>query len=322
MNRTLANLVFGTFLALWTGVTGFAAASFAAGVWPQLRTYGFSETTGTVTRSDVVRASKSPRSKSVILDVEYRYRVGETEYVGRRYAYGSFGSNAKMWSAVRVTVPEGAEVPVYYSPNDPSDGVLRRGLMGFHLFVVWSLTPFALVAVGGWAVLIRSRRPRFHPGRVEQTVSGWRVRLPEFGRPAVFLLTALVVSFAGVFAIVFGLGTNPPVVVMLTAFAALFAVSATAARRWARYPVLEVDSDRRVVVAPDARAVPFAEVKEITVRSETIRTRNSRTPHTAYHVTAIKRDDGLVRLGQFNNPADAEALAAWVGERMAGETRP
>lgn len=320
MKRTLVSLVFGVFLVLWTGITGFAAGAFAVGTWPQLRTYGFAETTGTVTRSEVVRVSQSPKSKSVTLEVEYSYRVIETDFVGRRYAYGSFGSNAQMWSSVQKTVPAGANVPVYYAANDPADAVLCRGLMGFHLFVPWALMPFGIVAVGGWAVLIRANRPQFHPGRIEQTASGWRVRLPELGRAAVFLLTALIASFVGLFAIVFGLGTNPPIVVMVASYVMLFTVAMAAAVKWARYPILEVDNDRRVVVAPDGREVPFGEIKEIQIRSETIRTRNSRTSTTNYHVTIVKQDDGLVRIGQFKDTQNAEALQTWLHDRMAGRT--
>jgi hypothetical protein len=320
MNKPLASLLMGIFLVLWTGITGFAAGAFAVGTWPQLRTYGFAETTGTVTRSELVPVGKSPRKKSVTLEVEYSYQVNETNFVGRRYAYGSFGSNTKMWSSVQETVPLGAVVPVYYSVNDPADAVLYRGLMGFHLFVPWALMPFVIVAVGGWGVLLRANRPQFHPGRIEQTASGWRVRLPEFGRAAVFLLTALIVSFVGLFAIVFGLGTNPPIVVMVASYVILFAIAMAAAVKWARYPMLEVDSDRRVVVAPDRREVPFGEIKEIQIRSETIRTRNSRTPTTNYHVTVVKRDDGLVRVGQFNDMQNAEALIDWLNDRIAGRS--
>jgi len=60
--------------------------------------------------------------------VEYTYEVGGQAYTGRTIRFGfnpSFGNEAKAQAAL-ASYPVGAQVTVYYNPNNPAEAVLER----------------------------------------------------------------------------------------------------------------------------------------------------------------------------------------------------
>jgi hypothetical protein len=116
---------------------------------------------GRVVHSDVARQRK-PRGTRYWPDVRYEYTVDGRAYKGRqltawekRFSIEEPGE-ARRWAA---RYPQGAEVTVYYDPDDPHDGVLepgaaRRAWAGFYvgvgLIVAGVLIP--AVAIGKYAL--------------------------------------------------------------------------------------------------------------------------------------------------------------------------
>ena len=82
--------------------------------------------------------------------------VGGRRFTGTRYCYAAMGTNLGAWHRVQRQLPVGSRVPVAYDPADPSESVLRPGLTGMHLFMVWFLTPFNVIAVGGTSLTTAS----------------------------------------------------------------------------------------------------------------------------------------------------------------------
>ena len=82
-------------------------------------------TTGTVTLSTVEARSDSEGGTTYYPVVRYSYQVGGQIFQGSRIAPGMEvgGSGAGKVSA---RYPMGAQVPVYYDPQSPSDAVLEK----------------------------------------------------------------------------------------------------------------------------------------------------------------------------------------------------
>lgn len=93
--------------------------------------------------------------------VEYTYEVGGQVYTGRTIRFGfnpSFGSEAKAQAAL-ASYPVGAQVTVYYNPDNPAEAVLERkasatntGMILGIIFIAVSVClacPFLLWAVFG-----------------------------------------------------------------------------------------------------------------------------------------------------------------------------
>lgn len=308
------------FVLIWTA--GVALFDGLAGVvlWQQARTYDFAETEGVVTRSQLKSHREPKGGTTESLDVAYDYEVDGRRYTGTRYCYGAMGTGDATWSKVQRQLPVGKTVPVYHDPADPADAVLHRGPTGMTLFLFWFLTPFNVVMVVAWAHLLRNPRPRFDPRHVAATPTGWAVRLPGAGRLAVFAGVLLGVTFVGSLVIVFTGGFNPPVGLMGWAFAGAFAAAALAALLFARHPRLEVDDIARVVRLPPggrgAEEVPFADVREVAVAEEQKHGPKGAT-WVEYRCELHRADaDTPTRLATYRERADAEALAAWLREKV------
>lgn len=302
----------------WTAGTLAFDAFILGALYQQARALTFDTTDGTVTRSAVATGRDGDGGASHRLDIAYEYQVNGRRYTGTRYSRAEMGTNSKAWHAIRDELPVGTRVRVWYDPGDPADAVLRPGLTGFHLALVWFLTPFNLIMLGGWVMLALSRRGSFDPANrrwVRPTPSGVRVPLPTAGRAGRFAGCLLGITFAGTFVLGFGFGFNPPVLVGAGGYLAAVAVSIGFAARHVN-PVLEVNQLERVlrfVRAPEPVEVPFAAVRAVEVTHEETTDSEGGSTHR-YHCDLTRADapDAPLRVVTFHDAETAGRFAAWL----------
>jgi hypothetical protein len=319
MPANRAGACFGcVFMTLWTLVVIPFDVMIGYGWFQQLRTLGFETADGVITRS-AVRTEHGGDGLTHALEVAYDYEVDGRRYTGTRYAHGMFSTNTGAWHRVSAELPVGARVPVHHDPADPSDTVLVAGPTGVQLVMLWFLAPFNVIAVGGWCYVRRTGRPEFDPHdrrRVVATPGGWDVRLPGVGRVGVFAIVLGVFGFVGTFVWAFGWGFNPPV--WLIGTATVLAVCAAGAlaslnpRTW-----LEVSEAERTLRIGDT-AVAFEAVRSVDVEEE-VSTDSEGCTTRRFHCELVRRDDvptARVRLASYGRREDADALAAWLRERL------
>jgi hypothetical protein len=86
---------------------------------------GWSSTLGTVTNSFLERRRSSKGGSTSYPVVHYSYQVGGQSYQGRKVAPGMEVGGTGAGSVVG-RYPAGAQVMVFYDPQNPSDAVLER----------------------------------------------------------------------------------------------------------------------------------------------------------------------------------------------------
>jgi hypothetical protein len=308
------------FLGIWSLGTLTFDALIGWMVWHQARTAEFAETEGVITRSKLKSQRGSKRGVSYSLDVEYVYTIDGQTYTGTRYMYGEVSTNTRLWHDVQRELKVNKPVRVYYDPADPAEAVLRPGLSGMHLFMAWFLTPFNIIMLGGWVYLLRGRRTRFDPNdhrHVETTLTGAAVRLPGLGRLKAFNGTLLVITFIGIFVIAIGYGFNPPAHIMKWAFVGAFTLAGLAAITFGKPSRVEIDDIAQVLRLPGREAIAFADVRQVAVEE-----RRSAGPkgHPIVEYPCLLRltdaDAAPVEVAAYPDQADADALAAWLRQRL------
>jgi hypothetical protein len=304
--------IIGSFIA-WTCVVLALDAILGWALYQQFRAATFPTADGIIIRNEVKTTEEDGTTHRP--DVAYAYSVEGVRYTGTRYSTGEMGENSQAWHRVRDGLPVGTPVKVAYNPDDPVESLLRPGMTGFHLLMVWFLTPFNVLMIAVWVALRRPRRPEFDPAdprSVKQTATGYCVRLPGSGRAGCFGVVLAAVTFAGGFAWAVGWGFYPPVEFAAPAYVTAIALALMVAVRFPR-PRLEVDEAARVLKLP--AEVPFDTIRAVVATRE--ETRDSNGDVTAEHHCDLVRTDGsVVRAATFEEAAPAEALAAWLRERV------
>jgi hypothetical protein len=85
-------------------------------------------TSGTVLIS-TVQSKRTGRSRSTYPVVVYQYQVGGRDYQGQRIKAGEQFLNVRVAGQAQATVaryPSGANVTVYYNPQNPAESALER----------------------------------------------------------------------------------------------------------------------------------------------------------------------------------------------------
>lgn len=159
------------------GIAAFVFALFAAvACWFGFQTMQASadwpSTKGVIDSSTVER--KLGIKQKWQANVLYSYRVDGRAYSNNRLRFADTTGSAKHLQEAWVErYPAGAQVDVYYDPNDMSNSVLEPGggARGFLLV----LPPLLLIAIGSYflAVGLQMKRPK---KRVAGIVSGKRTR--------------------------------------------------------------------------------------------------------------------------------------------------
>ena len=71
------------------------------------------------------------RFEGYLGNVQYRYRVGATDYVGSRLSFEqAHVACAECWQSAIRPYPVGKTVIVFYDPRNPASAVLEPGLVG------------------------------------------------------------------------------------------------------------------------------------------------------------------------------------------------
>lgn len=306
---------------IWTGIVLVLDTVVAVTAYRQLRALTFPTTEGVVTRCEVTSKDDTD-GPTYKLDLAYEYEVNGRRHTGTRYSYTEISTNTQAWHRVAARMPLGARVPVAYDPADPAESLVRPGLTGFHLSMLWLATPFNLVMVGGWVWMIRARRSAtrpLDPRAITPTATGWRVRLSGFGRAGWFALTLLAITFCGTFVSAIGCGFNPAVPIAGWGYVAALAVAGLVAARLAPR-CLEVDEVARVLrlpAKPEPLEIPFDAVRGVTVTRETYKDSDGDVTHR-YHCRLLRKGPPPVNVATYSCQAEAEALAAWLRERIWG----
>jgi hypothetical protein len=314
---------------LWSAGTLVADGHLAWKFAQQTRAVRLPTTDGTITRS-AVREEPGEDGPTYSFDVAYEYEVAGKRYTGTRYSYDAVRTNTRAWHAVRDSFPVGSRVPVTYNPDDPAESVLHPGPTGFHLMMLWLLTPFNVAMVGGWVYLTRGRRPAFDPTdprTVVPTAFGWRVRLFDFGAAGVFAGCLLGITFFGTFVWACGFGFNPPVWAATVSYlgAVVVAVLLAALRTT---PWLEVDEGAgvlRLQGEPGSSEIPFAAIRSVFVTHEESKDSEGAAVHQ-YHCDLVRDDVAVaeppIRLTTYRERDGAEAFVAWLRARVGLPSPP
>lgn len=301
----------------WTVGVAIFDCVLAGSLYFQLRALTYPTANGTITHSGVTSNFDSNQ-----LAIVYTYEVDGRQYRGTRYSAFDVSTNSGAWRDVAAKLPVGAPVRVYYDPNDPSDAIIHPGLTGFHLSMVWFVTPFNVIAAGGWYAYVWYRRSGFDPNNrriVQRTTRGYRVRLPALSRFGCAAILFLAITFCGVFVWGFGFGFNPPVEFIGPAYLVAIGIAVLVGRALP-FPKawMEIDERGRVVrFPPDPKpvAVPFSTIRDVVARHEE-KTDSEGDTRSEYHVEFVRTDNGRFHIATYNTSEAAEALAKWLRERI------
>jgi hypothetical protein len=296
------------------------------------RTTQFPRTEGVVTVSEFKPGAGGGRYDWAL---EYTYTVAGTTYMGTRYSPAGGGWYYERDAGrMAAAFPVGARVPVAYDPDAPAVAYLRPGQPG-QLFERAMLVLIAVGLAGGYVAIAVSAPsdgsdpaplPReFDPAAPRQVThapDGVRVRLPA---ESLIHLVLGVLLAGGLGVLIFRTRPTPPDpypgwVGFLIAVAVPLLVS-----------VLTIPFRRTTVLLEAARprfvirrgrlwpppVVPFDRVVGIQSYPHTYSGKGG--PITYHRVAVLRAVPGDVRevvLTEYLNKFDADALAAWLRNRL------
>ncbi|MDB6057710.1 MAG: hypothetical protein JWO95_1554 [Verrucomicrobiales bacterium] len=99
-------------------------------VFQSVRCRSWPTTVGTIRTARMGQHSSNKGGNTYSADISYGYSVGDTRYLGTKVAFGMMSASSSYAGGVLKRYPVGAEVPVYYSPNNPGTAVLEPGIHG------------------------------------------------------------------------------------------------------------------------------------------------------------------------------------------------
>lgn len=204
------------FLALFTGVGVVGTVAMAIDWAQAVDTYSWEAATCTVEFSRVVERSESG---DYAFEVSYRYFQRGEELRSEAFQRGYAGSrDLAETERLAALYAEGAKVPCWVDPDDPSDVYLLRANLWSGL---WILVPLLFVVVGAGSLwlLHQLRAPSLSDGR-------GRASVPSKAAP--FKAVGLLVGF---FALFFLAGTG-----ILIPFFVVPALRVVEARSWQPVP--------------------------------------------------------------------------------------
>lgn len=327
--------VFGLIWSSLTLLFDFTISREIAGEW---RSRSFAETTGHV-KSSKLTTSRSSRSISYIADIVYDYSVNGRTFTASKLRYGvMFNSSRDQAQSAVDKHPVGAETPVYFDAENPSDAVLEPGLSGVGLLTTVFITPFNVIMLGLWLALVdavRNLNPNRPAGGVPLIKRGWmtRARMPRFTAFAVGMLTLGGTSFAAIFIVGFSTKMNPSPNTAIATWCAVLGLSVfAAARRWLKIQSgvedLVLDEDTLTLTLPltfgrkETVRVPFSEVKAFVV--ESVEQRGSKGGVSYTFAPAVHFKDGRKgeKLADWGSRERADSFVAWLHEKTGVPAKP
>lgn len=202
------------------------------GIWQQARTENYLTARATVLECRVIE-TQGDDSTSYRPYFRYQYEVGGQTHINDRYRGGPNISAGRKWAREEVDAhPVGSNLEIWYSPDNPAESVVEKGLTGMDLFLPMFLTPFNLIGLALMlGPLVGSRRS--DPGGVPLVREGlgWRARM-KYSHPVVSALVTLgAASFFGVFIVGFASLMHPSLLTMQIAWAVAAGLSLRAGYR-------------------------------------------------------------------------------------------
>ena len=218
----------------WSGIALLADFLLARSMLKQLQALGFATAQATVIDSDVEEIDGG-EDATYRARIRYRYLVAGRELSGDRFRFG-FSTGSRSYAKQLVQAyPAGRRTTAYYNPADPAESLLSPGLSAEDFFGLLCLTPFNVVFVGSWGCLAQMlrRKSGITPAdlRIHDDGIELRARLPRIAAIGAAGLAALLVSMTLLFAIAFTVGSPPPDLVVVVAWASLIAAVVWAYRR-------------------------------------------------------------------------------------------
>lgn len=117
---------------------------------------------GVIARSGLSRV-KLLNEEKYQADVKYHFQVNGRDYSGTRISFMSTtGSSEKAQYALIEPYPVGAEVTVYYDPDDPSSSILVPGSGSLVTRIIFYAIPLLLAGFGVFLFLMQ-RAPYQEP---------------------------------------------------------------------------------------------------------------------------------------------------------------
>lgn len=283
----------------------------------QLRAESFPTTEGRITKSHLKEMRGAKNSRTHILELEYSYRVAGQAFTGTRIHYAAIATNSNLWKRLQAEYPVGGTVEVYYDPDDPSESLLKPGLIGVHLFAVWFLALFNIVVFGAWLAI--GARPEFSesdPRIVAPSDRGWTVRLPSVSPLGVFAIVLLVLTFIGIFVWAFAYGFDPPPWLIGSAALGCVVLALLATLRTPPPNMLEIDEMEKTLRLPGAsgetRTLPLASIRTIDVTAHRPPGKKGTRHLCRFHFADSEPMDAVT----YYDRDSAEGFARWLSERL------
>lgn len=146
----------GPWIGVWfaLGFPGLIAAAMAAKQLEAKRASKWTKASGRVIRSRLKEVTRDGKPTQAA-DIEYEFTIGFNRYRGNRANLAEI-VNGEEAKALVKKYPEGASVPVYYDPAEPSRSVIDRALPSFFA-AAWAFIAVlvAIIAAGAWWFLLR-----------------------------------------------------------------------------------------------------------------------------------------------------------------------
>jgi hypothetical protein len=146
----------GPWIVVWfaLGFPGLIAAAMAAKQAEARGASKWTKASGRVIRSRLKNVTRDGKP-TMQADIEYEFSIGFNRHRGNRANLAEIvdGDEAK---ALVKKYPEGASVPVYYDPAEPSRSVIDRELPSFFA-AAWAFIAglVAIILAGAWWFLLR-----------------------------------------------------------------------------------------------------------------------------------------------------------------------
>ncbi|HEX3998617.1 MAG TPA: DUF3592 domain-containing protein [Pirellulales bacterium] len=324
------------FALFWSALTltfdGFIASSMVR----QIQATRYPKVSGRVTQSSVKSHRGSKGRMVYSANLKFAYQVAGKTYQGHQYRYGTWANSDG--NAARQTVaayPVGRTVDVFYAPDDPSNAILKPGIEGADLFLITFMAPFNLIMLGIWFGAIQGIYRRYVPaiaGGAKITDDGYstRIRFSQLPPLAIGLATMALLCFVGIFPIVILKGANPPLEMMYAVWALIASagliVTLLAWMKQARGDGdLVIDEVRQQITLPanwgrsEAVAIPTRDARAIQIDKIAKRGAKGSTYFCYAPILVCVGRSGSERrekLTEWQNQSNAEALAAWLRERL------
>lgn len=139
-------LIFSIFFTLFGLVFVFIPTN---DLWRAFKAENWATTEGMIVRSEIHRAGG--KATIYLPFIQYSYRVGKKDYSSDKVTFSHFASGKETADEIVAKYPEGSQVEVYYSPENPEQSVLDNkvpyygNIGGIIIGLVFSVSGLVLI---------------------------------------------------------------------------------------------------------------------------------------------------------------------------------